>query len=152
MTRIAVVSDTHDFVSETVLSYVRTCDYTLHAGDVCTEYYADKIRMNCRNVYFVRGNNDGEWASLIRKEQFFAIDGVTFFMVHNIYDMRRSATAWMNYAKVVITGHTHIYQLRSKNKQIWLNPGSCTRGRDGNTTMAILTLESGRVTVKKIIL
>lgn len=145
MTRVAVISDTHNFVDEQVLRYMRTCDYTLHAGDVCEEYYADKLRMNCRNVYFVRGNNDGQWANQIRKEQFFSIDGVSFFMVHNRYDMKKSAAIWMNYAKVVITGHTHIYEQKEVNGQIQLNPGSCSRARDGQRSMVILTLDSGRV-------
>lgn len=154
MTRIAVVSDTHNFVSKKVLDYVKSCDYTLHAGDICNERYADMFRMNCKRVYFVRGNNDGDvWARMLQKTQRFMIDGITFFMVHDLFDMGRDGARLLMNAQVVITGHTHIYSEKyTKEGQLWLNPGSCSISRTGVNTMAILTIENGRVAIEKICL
>ncbi|MGN0298120.1 MAG: metallophosphoesterase family protein [Lachnospiraceae bacterium] len=155
MTRVAIISDTHDFVSPMVLERVKTCDYLLHAGDICHERYADMFRMNCKHVYFVKGNNDREsWCARLSKSQRFTIEKVTFFMVHDWHDMGRDAVKKMIGAQVIITGHTHIYkESYTPEGVLLLNPGSCSISRTGQNTLAIMTIhEDGTFEVEKILL
>lgn len=161
-TRIGILSDTHNRLSEDTLEELKGCDYILHAGDVTIERILDKLRPLGR-MYVVRGNNDyGSWARQLSHRLVFEIDGVRFIMVHERF---RAGDA--QGADIVVFGHTHQFRLEQtdgsrfypyksgqKHGQIWLNPGSCEYPRyGGSRTLAILTAEDGIITdIRKVTL
>ena len=164
-TRVGILSDTHDRLSEDTIQALTGCDYILHAGDVTFDRILDELRPLGR-IYVVRGNNDyGRWAQDLSRRLSFEIEGVRFLMVHERF---RAGDA--SGSDVVIYGHTHQFRLEQtdgtaffpyqpyrpgqKTGQIWLNPGSCERPRYGTgRTLAIMTLAEGRVTdIRKITL
>ena len=141
--RIAVISDTHGLLRRRVVEELRDCTHILHAGDIIRECDLDELSLY-GNLYAVRGNNDlwmrgvRDLAGYLR----FQIGGVSFFMVHDRYDVPRDLTG----TDVVVYGHTHRYSEEWIDGRLWLNPGSCGYARFGSgVTIAKLTLRSGRV-------
>lgn len=145
--KIGIISDTHGLLRAEVLEILKTCDCILHAGDVNKPELLDKLRY-LASIYAVRGNNDGDWAEGIAKTLRFNIEGVEFFMTHNKKDV-----SWeLGDTQVVIFGHTHKYFEKMIDGRLWLNPGSCGRGRfSQDITMAVMTVERGTYKVDKIV-
>lgn len=146
MKKIAVISDTHGLLRESVLDYVRECDAVIHAGDFTNETILDTLR-NMKNVYVVRGNNDIYWAKNLKDTLRFQIEGVTFFLTHD----RRNIAKNLDGVDIVIFGHSHKYFQEMIDGRLWLNPGSCGRPRFGGTlSMAVMEIEDGKWSVTKI--
>ena len=111
--KIAVLSDTHGLLRPEVLEQIESCDALIHAGDIGSQRIIDEIFIHLKPrvpVYFVRGNNDGAWASHLLKCQRFTLDGVNFCVVHEKKDV-----PWnLEETQIVIYGHTHKYEEREK--------------------------------------
>ena len=54
MKKILLISDTHGYLDETILKYVKDSDITIHAGDVGNE----KL-INTKNLYFMKNQLPG---------------------------------------------------------------------------------------------
>ena len=141
--RVAVISDTHGQLRRCVTAEVQDCDCILHAGDIIHESDLDELALY-GNLYAVRGNNDlwtrgvRDLAGFLR----FQIGGVSFYMVHDRWDVPRDLTG----VDAVIFGHSHRYSEEWIDGRLWLNPGSCGRARfGGDVTMAKLLVREGRI-------
>ena len=144
--KIGIISDTHGLLRPEVNGNLKDCDCILHAGDVDRPEILDQLRY-LGNLYAVRGNNDGDWARNLSLTLKFKIEGIEFFMTHNKKDV-----AWeLGNAQIVIFGHSHHYFEDQIDGRLWLNPGSCGRSRfGGEVTMAVMTIDDGKYSVKKI--
>lgn len=144
--KIGIISDTHGLLRPEVIGILKDCDCILHAGDVDRPEILDQLRY-LGNLYAVRGNNDGDWARNLSVTLKFKIEGIEFFMTHNKKDV-----AWeLGNAQIVIFGHSHHYFEDQIDGRLWLNPGSCGRSRfGGEVTMAVMTIDNGKYSVKKI--
>lgn len=144
--KIGIISDTHGLLRPEVIEILKYCDCILHAGDVDRPEILDQLRY-LGNLYAVRGNNDGDWARNLSLTLKFKIEGIEFFMTHNKKDV-----AWeLGNAQIVIFGHSHHYFEDQIDGRLWLNPGSCGRSRfGGEVTMAVMTIDDGKYSVKKI--
>lgn len=144
--RIAVISDTHGLLRPEVMDIIQTSDTVIHGGDVDDLKILHEIKAAAdgKPLFIARGNNDrGLDLSASLK---FEISGVKFFLVHNKNDIPKNVDA-----DVIIFGHSHKYYERKIDGKLWLNPGSCGKKRFNlPLTMAILNIESGKYTVKKI--
>ena len=145
MKKIGILSDTHNLLRDPVLNILKGCDAILHAGDICREDILDLLRP-LGALYAVRGNNDSGIGKYLSSRLEFDIEGIRFLMVHNRMDIR----ALPEDTKVVIYGHTHRYAEEWEGGRLYLNPGSC--GPGSTPTMAILEIEKGRFSVRKITL
>ena len=58
MTRILLLSDTHNFLDEKILKYAESCDQIWHAGDIGTIKVTDELK-KIKPVRAVYGNIDG---------------------------------------------------------------------------------------------
>ena len=78
----------------------------------------------------------------------FRIEGVSFLMAHDRYDIPRD----LDGVQVVIFGHSHRYSEEWVDGRLWLNPGSCGRSRFGSdVTMAKMKIHNGKIlNVKRI--
>ena len=142
-TRIAVLSDTHGLLRRCVVSELADCSNILHAGDIIRESDLDELSLY-GNLYAVRGNNDCRVPGLRNLEGIlrFRIDGVSFLMVHDRWDVPRD----LHGVDAVIFGHSHRYSEEWKDGRLWLNPGSCGWARfGGDVTMSKLILRGGRI-------
>lgn len=137
MKRVAVLSDTHGLLRPEVLDVLRSADVILHAGDINSQNVVDTIR-SCGESYFVRGNNDKEWAAALPHDLHVNVEGVRFFMVHNKKEVPPSLAD----VDIVLYGHSHKYACMEKNGVFWLNPGSCGPRRfDQEITMCVLQVD-----------
>lgn len=135
MHKIGVLSDTHGLLREEVKEILKECDVILHAGDIDR----DKVIRQLEEIapcYVVRGNADKEWAEDIPVTREIELYGIRIYMIHN----KKMAKA--NDADLVIYGHSHKYEEKKEDGQVWLNPGSCGKRRFTQPiTMAVVEVE-----------
>ena len=141
--RVAVLSDSHGMLRREVVANLQGCSCILHAGDIITESDLDELALY-GSLYAVRGNCDAfyPWAKHLAGILRFQIGGVRFLMTHDRWDVPHD----LKDVDAVICGHTHRYSEEWADGRLWLNPGSCGRGRFGSgVTMAILTIRNGKI-------
>lgn len=135
MHKIGVISDTHGLLREEVREILSQCDAILHAGDIDKSKIVEQLK-EIAPVYAVRGNADHEWAEEIPETLDMELYGIHIYMIHN----KKQAGA--NSADLFIYGHSHKYEEKEENGQIWLNPGSCGKRRFSQPiTMAVIEVE-----------
>ncbi|MDD3337965.1 MAG: metallophosphoesterase [Lachnospiraceae bacterium] len=138
--RIGILSDTHGVLPEYFENELKNCDYIIHAGDIGTERCYQQLKALSVPLYMIRGNCDhGRWAAYLPESLAFHIDGLRFYLVHNINDLPYR----LEDTDIVITGHTHVYQTYDYRNICYINPGSAgkSRGASGHS-MAILEWEA----------
>ncbi len=135
MHKIGVLSDTHGLLREEVRAILKECDVILHAGDIDQ----DKVIRELKEIapcYAVRGNADKEWAEGLPLTQEIELYGIRIYMIHNKKMMQ------VNDADLFIYGHSHKYEEKEVDGQVWLNPGSCGRRRFTQPiTMAVIEVK-----------
>ena len=67
MKKILLISDTHGYIDDTILKYVKESDITIHAGDVGNDKLIDNIKNHTLFVG-VYGNIDDHLVRSILKE------------------------------------------------------------------------------------
>ena len=145
---IAILSDTHGLLRPEVVEYLKAADAILHAGDINRPEIVDQLRQYAP-LHIVRGNNDKEWAADIPHDLTVALNGVTFYMVHN----KKEVPADLTGVDVVVFGHSHKYVQEEKGGVLWLNPGSCGPRRfHQEITKMTAEAEDGKIRVEKVII
>lgn len=148
MKHIAILSDTHGLLRETVISEIDVADYTIHAGDFDNPSILASLQEH-GETYVVRGNNDKEWAETLPQSLSITIEGVRFFIVHNKKDIPQD----LNNVDVVVYGHSHKYSAQVINGVLFLNPGSCGKKRfHMEITMCRMIVDVGSYKYDKVIL
>ncbi|MBC7554707.1 MAG: metallophosphoesterase family protein [Taibaiella sp.] len=131
MTKIGLISDTHNYLDEAVFRHFEHCDEIWHGGDFGTAELADRLSAfkPLRGVY---GNIDGyDIRSRFPEQQHFTCEGVKVFMMHiGGYPGRYTPIAKMqllaNPPQLFISGHSHILKIiyDEKIKCLHMNPGA----------------------------
>ena len=122
MTRIGVISDTHDLIRPEALAALAGSELIIHAGDICAEPVLAELRKIAR-VIAVRGNNDrGSWAQSLAVNEVVEVGGKLIYVLHNLDELDLDAKAAG--FSLVITGHSHAPSLTEKDGVMYLNPGS----------------------------
>ncbi|RYD57889.1 MAG: metallophosphoesterase [Sphingobacteriales bacterium] len=134
MTRIGLISDTHDFLDDAVFRHFDNCDEIWHAGDFGTAAIADKLKA-FKLLKGVYGNIDGydirsEYPEKLR----WTCEDVDVYMTHiggypGRYAPAVRAELYANPPKLFITGHSHILKIMfdEKLKCLHMNPGAAGR-------------------------
>ena len=145
---LAILSDTHGLLRPQVTEYLKTADAILHAGDINRPALLEQLK-EYAPVYVVRGNNDKDWAADLPHDLTLALDGVTFYLVHN----KKEVPADLTGVDVVVYGHSHKYAQAEKDGVLWLNPGSCGPRRfHQEITLAMAEVSQGKLQVEKVLL
>ncbi|MDF2512374.1 MAG: putative hydrolase [Herbinix sp.] len=148
MKRIAILSDTHGLLRDSVIAELAAADCSIHAGDINTPYLVESMR-SLTETYVVRGNNDKDWAEALPKSITVTMEGVRFFIVHNKKDVPKNLTD----VDVVVYGHSHKYFAEVINGVLFLNPGSCGKRRfDLELTMCRMTVDAGHYQFEKVMI
>ena len=131
MTRIGLISDTHNFLDEAVFKHFAQCDEIWHAGDFGTAAIADQLKAfkPLRGVY---GNIDGYDIRSDYPEQLrFTCEQVSVMMVHiggypGRYAPGVKQELLAHPAQLFISGHSHILKVMydDKLKCLHMNPGA----------------------------
>jgi uncharacterized protein len=131
MTRIGLISDTHDFLDEAVFRHFEQCDEIWHAGDFGTSSIAERLK-DFKPLRGVFGNIDGNDIRVEYPEQLvFECEGVRVLMIHiGGYPGRYSPKAKQALAsykpQLFISGHSHILKVIFDDKLqcLHMNPGA----------------------------
>ena len=153
MKKILLLSDTHGFIDDQILKFVKQADEVWHAGDIGDIKVADAIR-TLKPLRAVYGNIDN---SVIRTEfpldNRFIIDKLDVWMTHiggypNRYDARVKAKIALDPPNLFISGHSHILKVMNdkKFKLLHLNPGAAGKyGFHQVRTMLRFEINHGQV-------
>jgi len=131
MKKILLLSDTHSYIDNQILKFVKQADEVWHAGDIGSLDVADTIK-NLKPLRAVYGNIDD---ALIRTEyplnNKFIVEKVSVWITHiggypNRYDFRIREEISKNPPQLFISGHSHILKVMHDKKLnlLHMNPGA----------------------------
>lgn len=131
MTKIGLMSDTHNFLDEAIFDYFKNCDEIWHVGDFGTSVLADKLKdfKPLRGVY---GNIDGYDIRSVYPEQLvFMCEEVKVMMRHiggypPRYNPESKKEILIHKPQLFVSGHSHILKVMydDKLKCLHMNPGA----------------------------
>jgi uncharacterized protein len=120
--RVGVISDTHGLLRPEAVAALRGVDLIIHAGDVGSPHILDALR-DVAPVKAVRGNVDRDaWAMKLPATTVVTLESTTVYVLHDLatLDLDPAAAGF----GIVIFGHSHRAEIRTKNEVVYLNPGS----------------------------
>ncbi|MDI3523620.1 phosphodiesterase [Kosmotoga sp.] len=144
--RLLVISDTHGSLTavQKVLDRVKDFDVLLHAGDYLYHGPRNRIPKGYDPIGLselfqslgtklvgVRGNCDADVDLMVMKiddlpqSKIFSLRGLETFLYHGHRDLKIPDSS-----RIIISGHTHISQLKMIGDTIYLNPGSVALPKD----------------------
>ena len=153
MQRIALLSDTHNYLDPKLFKYLETCDQIWHAGDIGTISITDELS-KIKPLIAVYGNIDGQDVRKVHPlNQRFMCEGVDVFMTHiggypDRYSIEALAEIKKNPPKLFISGHSHILKVifDKKFQLLHINPGAAgIHGFHNIKTMVRFTIDSDKI-------
>jgi putative phosphoesterase len=161
--RIGLISDTHDRVPAVDAlvreMMAREVQFVLHAGDYCSPFVLKPFQDHSVAMAGVFGRNDGDPEGIrafaaqgMGHELFESPHSIKFgdqkvLIVHDIGDVvERSVLAH----SVVIHGHTHLQEMKTRGDTLIVNPGEACGWLNGSPTAAVLDLDSKHVEFIKL--
>lgn len=159
MKKILLLSDTHSFIDDQILKFVKQADEVWHAGDIGDISVIDTIQ-KLKPVRVVYGNIDD---AVIRSEfpldQKFMIEDVSVWMTHiggypNRYDLRVREEIKINPPSLFISGHSHILKVMFDKKLnvLHMNPGAAGKhGFHKVRTMLRFEINGAKITNLEVI-
>jgi uncharacterized protein len=134
--KIGLISDTHNYLDESIAEHFKDCDEIWHGGDFGTIAIADQLKIlkPLRGVY---GNIDGNDISSIYPEQLvFMCEEVKVMMRHiggypPKYNTETKKELLIHQPQLFISGHSHILKVMYDDKLncLHMNPGAA--GKQG---------------------
>ena len=131
MKKILLLSDTHSYIDNQILKYVKQADEVWHAGDIGDLKVTDAIK-RLKPLRAVYGNIDThEIRTEFPLDTIFTIENVKVWMTHiggypKRYHHRIKEEIHKNPPALFISGHSHILKVMydKKLKLLHLNPGA----------------------------
>ena len=141
---IGVISDTHGLLRPQAVEALRGSVLIIHAGDVGRPEILDELR-RIAPVVAVRGNVDRDaWAGRLPQSKIVEHDGVRLYVLHILEDLDLDPPTAGFHA--VITGHTHLPKMETKDGVLYFNPGSAGPRRfDHPVSLGRLSIEYGKL-------
>lgn len=131
MKKILLLSDTHSYIDDKVIKYVRQADEVWHAGDIGDLQVIDSIK-KLKPLRAVYGNIDGtEARAEFPLHNRFFCEEVDVWITHiggypGRYNPSIRAEIYANPPKLFICGHSHILKVMPDKKTdlLHMNPGA----------------------------
>jgi putative phosphoesterase len=141
--KIGLISDTHGYLDEQVITHFKSCDEIWHAGDFGSMDWVNQLKSkleavnNKAIIRGVYGNIDGQDIRAYYPENlFFTCEEVNVFMKHiggypGRYAPGVKDLIIKNNIKLFISGHSHILKViyDDKTNCLHMNPGAA--GKQG---------------------
>ena len=159
MKKILLLSDTHSFIDDQILKFVKQADEVWHVGDIGDLNVTDTIQKH-KPLRAVFGNIDDQDARAeFPLDLKFEVENVAIWMTHiggypNNYYQRIREEIKNNPPKIFISGHSHILKVQYDKKLnlLHLNPGAAGKhGFHKVRTMLRFSLENGEIKDLEII-
>jgi hypothetical protein len=157
--RILLLSDTHSYIDDKVLSYASKADEVWHAGDIGNLNVTDALQSKTK-LRAVYGNIDGyEIRSSFPLHQKFEIQGINIWITHiggypNRYSPSVRKEITENPPNLFISGHSHILKVMQDKKLnlLHMNPGAIgIHGFHQKRTMLRFEINSGKIEKLEVI-
>lgn len=159
MQRIALLSDTHNYLDPKLNKYLTACDQIWHAGDIGTVSVYDALKA-IKPLVAVYGNIDGQDVRAVCPlNQRFKCEEVDVWITHiggypgkYVPAVREIIAA--NAPQLFICGHSHILKVMfdKKNKLLHINPGAAgIHGFHHMRTMTRFTIDKNKITDLEVI-
>jgi len=159
MKKILLLSDTHSFIDEQILKFVKQVDEVWHAGDIGDLNVTDTIK-KLKPLRAVYGNIDDKDARVeFPLDNKFTVEGVSVWITHiggypNKYNQRVREELKKNTPQLFICGHSHILKVQYDKKLnlLHLNPGAAgNHGFHKVRTMLRFEIDKGNVKNMEVI-
>ncbi|WP_028892801.1 metallophosphoesterase [Tenacibaculum sp. 47A_GOM-205m] len=159
MKKILLLSDTHSFIDDQILKFVKQADEVWHAGDIGDLHVTDMIK-DIKPLRAVYGNiDDNNARAEFPLDNRFLIEGVSVWITHiggypNKYNYRVQEELKRNPPKLFICGHSHILKVQYDEKLnlLHLNPGAAGKhGFHKVRTMLRFEIDKGEIKNMEII-
>ena len=159
MTRILLLSDTHNHFDEKIIKYAEPCDQIWHAGDIGTVAVTDQLK-KIKPVIAVYGNIDGmDLRKELPEHQRFKCEQVNVWMTHiagspGKYNPAVRGVLAVKPPKLFICGHSHILRViyDKKYNMLYMNPGAAGNyGAHKIKTMLRFTIDKAEIKGLEII-
>ena len=139
LTRIGLLSDTHNFLDPMVLEHFKNCDEIWHAGDFGTIEIAEKLKSSLNNTNGLKpmlkgvyGNIDGYDVRSVYPEQIVFYCEDVKVMIRHIggypprYNPETKRELLIHQPQLFISGHSHILKIMYDEKLncLHMNPGA----------------------------
>lgn len=153
MQRIALLSDTHNYLDPKIFKYFDSCDQIWHAGDVGTVAITDELA-KLKPLIAVYGNIDGQDVRKMHpKNQRFMCEGVEVLMTHiggypKNYSPDAKAEIQKKAPTLFISGHSHILKVMYDDKYnlLHINPGAAgVHGFHKVKTLVRFTIDKDKI-------
>lgn len=153
MIKILLLSDTHSYIDNDILKYVKQVDEVWHAGDIGDLEVTDAIK-KLKPLRAVYGNIDDTKARMeFPENNRFMCEGVDVWITHiggypNAYNMRVRDEIKQNPPKLFICGHSHILKVMPDKKLhlLHMNPGAVGKhGFHKVRTMLRFTIDGSKI-------
>lgn len=153
MKRIALLSDTHNYLDPSIVKYFDECDEIWHAGDVGTIAICNELK-KYKPLRAVYGNIDG---MDVRKEyplyDYFISEGVSVLITHiggkpGKYSIAARDLIVKYKPQLFICGHSHILKVMYDKvfNTLYMNPGAAgIHGFHQVKTLLRFTLRDGKI-------
>lgn len=144
MSRLGLISDTHNYLDPQVLELFAGVERILHAGDVGRPQILRELE-EIAPVTAVGGNTD-EPGYRYPESRTVEFHGQRFF-VHHIVDPHETTPTWSRWLRrvapnVVVFGHTHRPFTEQIGSVLYVNPGAAGKSRWGQSrSVALLHVE-----------
>ncbi|MWW24944.1 metallophosphoesterase family protein [Algibacter lectus] len=153
MKKILLLSDTHSYIDDDVLKYVKQADEVWHAGDIGDLKVTDAIKelKPLRGVY---GNiDDAKTRGEFPEHNRFMCEDVDVWITHiggypPKYNLRVIEEIRKNPPKIFISGHSHILKVMPDKKLnvLHMNPGAVGKhGFHKVRTMLRFTIDGKKI-------
>lgn len=159
MKKILLLSDTHSYIDDQILKFVKQADEVWHAGDIGKLEVTDAIK-KLKPLRAVYGNIDDKDARAeFPLDAKFSLEQVQVWMTHiggypNKYNQRIREEINEKPPKIFIAGHSHILKVVSDKKLnlLHLNPGAAgNHGFHKIRTMLRFELNKGKIENMEVI-
>lgn len=159
MKKITLLSDTHSFLDDKILKYVKGADEIWHAGDIGNVEVAEKLN-KIAPLRAVFGNIDGgELRKMYPRDLYFKCEGMKVYMTHiggypKHYDPRVRTIIESTKPELFICGHSHICKVMrdAQNKLLHVNPGAAgNKGFHLIRTLVKMQVSDGKISEMEVI-
>lgn len=156
--RIGLIADTHDrlpAIRELVKQMQAAgAGMVLHAGDYCSPFSMRPFEDAHMSLAGVFGKNDGDRQGLVSRAQAafgaelfesphsFEMGGKRILLVHDIGDVHQRS---LDAHEIVIHGHTHQQEMKTRGDTLIINPGEACGWLYGTPSAAVIDLDSRHV-------
>ena len=153
MTKILLLSDTHSYIDDAILKYVKQADEVWHAGDIGDLEVTDAIKA-LKPLRAVYGNIDDAKARLeFPENNRFMCEDVDVWITHiggypPKYNSRTRDMIIKNPPRIFICGHSHILKVMPDKRYdiIHMNPGAAGKhGFHKVRTMLRFTIDGSKI-------